>query len=115
MTRPSFGDHVKIRITEATEAAGIAGLEGSVSGFTTPSVTNVEVIGKTQDDYALSVMIEARNDDTFWLAEELVEFLDHAPNTEIWVTGASFKEVRNADGSWRQVPLPRRRRWWQFW
>jgi hypothetical protein len=115
MTSPSFGDHVRIRVSEATTAAGIAGLEGSVSGFTTPSVTGVEVIGKTDEDYALAVMVEARSDETFWLPEELVEFLDHAPGTEIWVTGARTKEVRNPDGSWRQVAIPRGKPWWKFW
>lgn len=116
MTRPSFGDHVKIAVSPETTAAGLAGLEGSVSGFTTPSVTSVQVIGKADDDYAVAVMVESRNDETYWFAEHLVEFLDHAAATEIWVSGSPFKEVRNADGSWRKVPAASRRKsCWKFW
>jgi hypothetical protein len=59
-------------------------------------------------------MIEARNDETYWFAEDLLEFLDHAPGTEVWVSGAPFKEIRNADGSWRRVPISRKP-WWKFW
>ena len=53
--RPSFGDNVVIRSTRETEAAGVAGRTGSVTGFTTPSVTGVEVVGGTAEDYALGV------------------------------------------------------------
>ncbi len=116
MTKPSFGDHVRIIVNETTTAAGVAGLEGTVSGFTTPSETDIEVIGQPTDDYAVAVMFESRNDATFWFAEDLIEFLDHAPGTEIWLGGSPFKVVRNLDGSWRQVTLNSpRKRWWQFW
>jgi hypothetical protein len=114
MPTPTFGDHVRVIDTHETQAVSLAGVHGTVSGFTTPSVTGVEVIGRPNDDYAVAVMIEARNDETYWFAEDLLEFLDHAPGTEVWVSGAPFKEIRNADGSWRRAPISRKP-WWKFW
>jgi hypothetical protein len=94
--RPSFCDNVVIRSTPETEAAGVAGRTGSVSGFTTPSVTGVEVVGGTAEDYALAVMFD---DNTYtWFREDLVEFVDHGVGTEIRIGG--MKAVRAADGSW---------------
>jgi len=116
MQRPSFGDHVRIAVSAETTAVGISAREGVVSGFTTPSITNVEVVGHTTDDYAVAVMIDSLNNETFWLAEHLVEFLDHAAGTEIWVSGSTFKEIRNGDGSWRKMAITSRRQpWWKFW
>jgi hypothetical protein len=48
-----FGDHVRIRATEETERLRLAGREGVVFGWTTPSVTGVEVIGTPAEDYAI--------------------------------------------------------------
>jgi|GEM_PF-1467179 len=104
MTTPTFGDNVRIRSTPETEAVRIAGAPGSVSGFTTPSVTNVEVIGTLQDDYALAVSIDTTGE-TYWLPPELVEFVDHAPGTELWVSGSRSKSVRTETGEWIGVPL----------
>jgi hypothetical protein len=116
MTRPTFGDHVRIAVTPETTAAGVAGLEGSVYGFTTPSVTGVNVIGRVGEDYALAVVIESRGGETFWLEEALVELIDHAPGTEIWAAGSPFKSVRNPDGSWRREARDSARKpWWRFW
>lgn len=104
MTIPAFGDNVRIRDTPETEALGIAGAPGSVSGFTTPSVTNVEVIGTLQDDYALAVIVDTTGE-TYWLPPELVEFVNDAPGMELWVSGSRFKSVRTETGEWINVPL----------
>jgi hypothetical protein len=66
----SFGDNVRVRVTAATEAAGLAGLAGQVHGFTTPSVTGITAIGDVKDDRAYNVFIKARGAD-FWFAPEL--------------------------------------------
>jgi hypothetical protein len=42
----------------------------------------------------------------------LLEFVNHAPGTEVFVHGSRFKSVHQRDGSWKQVPLnPERQSW----
>jgi hypothetical protein len=60
-----FGDHVRIRATAETECRGLAGREGTVFGFTTPSLTRVEVIGLPAEDFALNVHFDELNE-AFW-------------------------------------------------
>ena len=69
----------RIRATAVTENLGIAGLVGTVHGWTTPSITGVEVIGGAPSDYAVRVDFErAVFDDDIgaWFAEELLEPVD---------------------------------------
>ncbi|MEK6337301.1 MAG: hypothetical protein AABM67_20455 [Acidobacteriota bacterium] len=63
----SFGDNVRIRTSAGTEAKGVAGLVGQVYGQTTPSVTEVEVIGEVTSDCAINVFFKDR-DESFWFA-----------------------------------------------
>ncbi len=79
-----FGDRVRVRDTAAARERGLVGLEGIVFGETTPSVTDVKVIGTPGRDFALNVELDdgAGN---FWFAADMVELLDHAPGTEIRV------------------------------
>jgi len=121
----SFGDSVRIRSTPETEAAGLAGKHGSVSGFTTPSEMGISVIGIPSEDYAVAVNFEDGPVKDAWFSEDLVEFLDHAPGTEIRV--GNVRAVRNADGTWTETSLDgtpmgspsdgktRRRPWWKIW
>jgi hypothetical protein len=74
--RITFGDKVRIRCTDATEALGVAGQIGIVYGGTTPSVTGIEVIGNPPEDYAVAVQIEGRTQ-PLWFAEDVLEFADH--------------------------------------
>src|ERR1044071_9411990 len=53
-------DNVRIRVTPATEAAGVAGRIGNVAGFTTPSMTGVKVIGEIKEDLAFSAYLRIR-------------------------------------------------------
>ncbi len=94
-----FGDRVRIKQSPETASAGLVGLEGDVYGFTTPSVTNVEVVGGAPDDYALNVSIEERGS-TFWLRPDFVEFLHHNAGMEMKV--GNIKAVRQPDGSWSE-------------
>ena len=103
MPTPVFGDNVRIRQSSETEALGLSGKFGSVSGFTTPSVTGVNVIGGVSVDYALGVILENRKE-TYWFAPDLLEFVDQAPGTEMWIAGAPTKSVRSERGEWLQVP-----------
>jgi hypothetical protein len=77
ISQVSFGDRVRIRSTQATDALGIAGQMGIVNGRTTPSVTSVEAIGKPSKDLAIAVTLEAHTKQ-LWFAEEVLEFVDHA-------------------------------------
>ena len=108
----SFGDNVRISNSQETEALGLAGKKGQVYGETTPSVTGVKVIGKTEDDYALNVSIEGM-DQEFWFAHDLLEFIDHGAGTEIII--GNHRAVRRADGSWEESLVSPPKKWWQFW
>ena len=112
----TFGDHVRVRVTPETEAAGVAGLEGTCTGFTQPSSSEVEVVGELADDYALSVMFEDTHDQR-WFEPELLEFIDHGAGTEISLTGVDKKWTRTADGEWIEQPTKddAKKPWWKLW
>lgn len=99
-----YGDNVRIRRTPETERLGIAESIGNVYGETTPSETRVEVIGQLRSDYALNVYFDSLKK-SYWLAPEMLEFVEHAPGTEVHVHGSPFKSVRQRDGSWKDVPI----------
>jgi len=114
-TAPSFGDNVRIRSTPETEERGVAGAVGQVYGFTTPSQTNVVVIGGNAEDFALNVAVEGRGSD-LWFAVHLVEVIDHAPGTTISIDGVPKQWVRTADGDWREGKRSDATKpWWRFW
>lgn len=96
----SFLDHVRVRATPLTEASGFAGLIGQVYGYTIPSKTGpVDVIGEVSRDFAFNVyFLEFR--EGFWFAPELLEFVDHAPGSEIQLKGNLGKWVRGPNGEW---------------
>lgn len=104
----SFGDNVRVLDTDLTRARGLAGLRGQVYGVTKPSVTGVEVIGDCADDVALNVHFKERGG-AFWFDPRLVQFVDHAPGTNVRINGTSF--VRKVGGEWVEEKRP----WWKFW
>lgn len=114
----SFGDNVRIRTTDLTNGLKLAGLVGRVYGQTTPSVTNVEVIGEVKTDYAVNVYFDELKE-SFWFAEDLLEFVDHAPGLEMTLNGVPKSWTRTASGEWMEraievmhsSPKP----WWKFW
>ena len=95
----TFGDNVRVVATPETENVRLAGLTGEVYGHTTPSVTNVDVIGDLTDDFAINVHFEER-DESYWFVPQLLEFVDHGAGTEITLDGVPKKWTRNADGGW---------------
>lgn len=116
---PDFGDNVRIKETPETQALGIAGRLGNIYGFTTPSVTSVDVVGSKAEDLAYSVNIEELNKQ-FWLASDLIEFVDHGAGAEMRLDGVPMTWRREADGSWTEIPdqpsaMPAKKPWWQFW
>jgi hypothetical protein len=98
----SFADRVRIRECPDTIAASVALLEGEVYGFTTPSVTGVEVVGGAPDDYAINVSLEPSGA-CLWFRPDLVEFIDHNAGAEVVV--GNVKAVRQTDGTWLESPV----------
>lgn len=116
MVEIAFGDTVRVLASSATEAAGIAGRVGQVYGVTTPSHTDVSVLGSLSRDHAINVYFEDSGAD-YWLPEESVELLDHAPGTTITLDGIDKAWVRQADGSWAETRPERQMKapWWRRW
>lgn len=105
----SFGDTVRVIETPSTVEAGVAGLAGSVSGETTPSVTNVDVIGELEEDFAFNVYFEEKQLG-YWFDPGLLEFVDHAAGTEITLDGVDKKWVRTDTGEWEVESLSKSRK-----
>jgi len=101
MKTPSFGDNVRIVTTPLTMEKGVAGVMGTVCGWTVPSTTGVSVIGACTGDFAFNVSLPDRNE-YFWFSPELIELVDHAPGTEIEIGKKKF--IRHADGEWDEIP-----------
>ena len=91
-------DNVKIARTRLTERLGYANQDGVCFGFTTPSVTGVEVIGE-HDDLALNVHFDDLED--AWFTPDLVEFISHGAGVETTVGDKRF--IIQDDGSWKPV------------
>jgi hypothetical protein len=90
-------DIVRVLATDETESGGYAGRTGTCYGYTTPSVTNVEVVGGTEANFAFSVQLEDVEGEV-WFAPDLLELVDHDAGTTIEIGGKTF--VRRADGEW---------------
>ena len=101
MTAPdpiSFGDRVRILATDETRASGHAGWVGQCYGFTTPSVTGVEVVGPAGQELAYNIHFEAGHD--AWFAPALVALVDHGAGTE--ATIGETRLVRDEQGDWHR-------------
>jgi hypothetical protein len=112
----AFGDNVRIVDADSTRRSGHANMVGICYGLTTPSVTEVEVIGDPTGDAALNVHFEGDEIPDAWFAPELVSLVDHATGSRATVGTHSF--VKGADGEWiEEEPAPRqatsRRRWFR--
>jgi hypothetical protein len=94
-----FGDKIKFVDNEVTKKAGVAAKEGTCLGFTTPSVTNIEFIGETEIDYAISIELSDTKD-IIWTTQDLVEFISHGEGQVIEI--GNKRATRRADGSWKE-------------
>jgi hypothetical protein len=108
----SFGDNVRVRATPETAARGLADATGQVQGVTTPSVTNVDVVGGSAEDCAFAVELQGRG--AIWFSPNVLEVVDHAPGTEITIKGVAKKWTRAVDGSWIETNTAAKP-WWKFW
>jgi hypothetical protein len=100
----SFGDRVRIASDPAAIDAGFAGRLGVIYGYTTPSVTSVDVIGDSDVDLAYNVGFEEDGVDA-WFAPGLVELVDHSPGLEITI--GDKRLVRDETSEWREPPKRR--------
>ena len=89
---------VRVRSTPVTVPLGLAGLVGQVYAETRPSVMGVEVIGGTGEDYAINVAL-ADKAETLWFSPDSLEFVDHAPGTEVVVGNKRLLVLPRASGS----------------
>ena len=92
----SLGDHVRIVTTLETRTVGYADLEGMCLGFTTPSVTGVEVVGDQNSDLAYAIKLATG--EVVWFTPDSVQDVDVAPGLEARIGDKRF--VRGEDGEW---------------
>jgi hypothetical protein len=97
----AFGDSMRIVATPLTESLGFAGRVGTCFGFTTPSVTGVEVVGGRATDLAFNVHFDEDDVDDAWFSPELVESL--GPTAGMTASIGEHHFVITQDGQW--VPL----------
>jgi hypothetical protein len=90
-------------MSEETKRLGLAGREGQVFGWTTPSVSGVAVIGSPTGDFAVNVHFDEL-DEGFWFADDLVEPIDRGEGTTISLKDQDGEWVRLADGEWLERP-----------
>jgi hypothetical protein len=102
MRRAEFGDTVRILSDPETTAAGYANRIGICYGFTTPSVTGVEVIGPALEDEALNIQFD--NSSSAWFARSLVAFVDVGSGQTMRIGKKWF--VRTPDGEWIESAGP---------
>ena len=108
---PQFGDRVLILKTEETASAGYAGREGFCHGFTTPSITGVNVIGYRGDDLAFNVSFDEEALDDIWFAPDCIAVIDRSPGLTAKVGDTEF--VRDADGTSQKVTAQASTGFWQ--
>ncbi|BDU16664.1 hypothetical protein [Lysobacter auxotrophicus] len=107
-----FGDTVRIKEGPETAQAKIAGLEGTVYGFTTPSLTGVETVGPLSEDFALNVHVDSLNQG-YWLDPGNIELVERPEAMEFSIAGKTIR-VTQKDGEYNEAVILQRP-WWKFW
>jgi hypothetical protein len=111
----SFGSDVKIKSVEETIEKNLAGRTGCIFGETVPSLSRVDVIGKSDDDFALNVFFEELNN-SFWFAPELLEPINNGVGTVITLDGVNKKWTKTEQGGWKEEATSQfKKPWWRFW
>ena len=108
----SFGDTVRILSTPETKAKGVDGKVGEVSGVTVPSLTGIEIIGDTEKDCGISVLVHETRE-LVWLNPDLVVQLEHGE--AIHIEAGNFQGTRDSNGSWQVSEQLPQKKWWEFW
>ena len=100
VSRADLGDAVRIRTTPETVAAGYADRTGTCYGFTTPSITGVQIVGPALTDEALNVGFD--DGSSAWFDPSVVAFVDVNAGQVAIVGGKRF--VRGPTGGWVEAP-----------
>ncbi len=100
----TFGDLVRVRSTEETEAVGLADLVGIVFGQTIPSKSGVDVTLKPRLDYAIAVNFDELGK-TLWLPHDVLEFISHRPGQQVGIQTSRGERIwrRQENGKWTEV------------
>jgi hypothetical protein len=116
-----FGNRVKIISTPETIEKGVAGKIGVIYGYTTPSITGVQVIGNPKEDFALNVLFEELNI-THWFNEDLLQHIDDGQGVVMTLDGIDKKWTKGKKGEWFEEDTKLNstknkglKKWWQFW
>jgi len=96
MRRVEVGDIVRILSAPETVAAGYADRTGTCYGFTTPSMSEADVIGPAVEDDALSIHFD--DGSSAWFARSLVAFVDVGSGQIMRIGKKWF--VRTPGGDW---------------
>ena len=107
-----FGDTVRIKQTEQMLKAQIAGLEGEILGFTTPSVSGVVVTGQITADFAWNIHVHSIGQE-FWLDPSNIEFVSRPDVMEMTVGGTTIRVTHTEEGYKEEIVSLRP--WWKFW
>ena len=93
----TFGNKVKVKSSPLTEEKGLAGKVGEVYGQTTPSIMELEIIGKPKEDFAVNVHFDDLGQ-SFWFDEELLETIDDGEDATITLDGVDKKWTKGTNG-----------------
>ena len=104
-------DTVRVRATEETRAAGLAGLAGTMYGVTVPVKSGQGVLLTPPIGQGMGVRFEEL-DRTIFLPPDVLELADHGPGrTQRLETMQGWRSwVRLESGEWREVGEPAARR-----
>jgi len=93
----AFGDRVRVRATDDTVAAEVAGRLGTIQGQTTVSLGYAtSIVGEPEDDVAVNVGFD--DGGNAWIAPHLVEFMDINAGSQIRIGDDTL--TRNELGEW---------------
>jgi len=112
----TFGNTVRIKSNPETKSKGFAGKKGEIYGHTTPSMAGVEIIGKTDKDFAVNVFFSDLYE-SFWFAEDLIEQIDNGVGAVITLDGVDKKWTKDETGDWieENTQTKNKNKWWKFW
>ena len=110
----TFGNLVTIKESLETDELELSNKTGEIYGETTPSITEVEVIGDLMADYAINVYFDDLNE-SFWFAPGLLEPIELDDDFEVEMSIENTTWIKTKEGwSEPQFKGPNKA-WWKFW
>lgn len=109
----SFGNTVKIKSSTETDKLNLTNKIGIVYGKTSPSITDVKVIGSPKNDSAINVYFEDL-EQSLWFNEDLLEEIENGEGMVMTLDGVDQKWTKDENGNWLEENLKKTKKWWQF-